>query len=276
MKSITSAANANFRRWLRLATQPRAVREEKQTLAEGLHLAQAALAPDVADAAVSAAVSAVIVRAGARGGADRTIAPLLERALQCGAAGFELAAALYDRIAPVEQGSGLLLVLDIAPAVLPSSLAADVLFLDRIQDPGNAGALLRTAAAAGVAMVVAAPGTASLWAPKVLRAAQGAHFRLHLQEDIAAAQLRAVFSGTVIGMLAHGATPLWSAPLPSGAVAWIAGAEGSGLSGDALAVCDGRVTIPVAAAVESLNVAAATAICLFERQRRRLQSVAVA
>src|SRR5882672_11287924 len=85
MKSITSAANANFRRWLRLATQPRAVREEKQTLAEGMHLAQAALAP----AAAGATVSAVIVRAAARGGADGTIAPLVHRALQSGAAGFE-------------------------------------------------------------------------------------------------------------------------------------------------------------------------------------------
>jgi len=272
MKSITSETNANFRRWLRLATQPRAVRSEKQTLAEGMHLAQAALAP----AAAGATVSAVIVRAAARGGADGTIAPLVHRALQSGAAGFELAAALYDRIAPVEHGSGLLLVLDIAPTVLPSSPAADILFLDRIQDPGNAGALLRTAAAAGVGAIVAAPGTASLWAPKVLRAAQGAHFRLRLQEDVAVGQLSAVFSGTVIGMLAHDATPLWSAPLPTGAVAWIAGAEGGGLSGDALAVCDACVTIPVAAAVESLNVAAATAICLFEHQRRRLQHAAVA
>src|SRR5258706_8304410 len=226
MKSITSEANANFRRWLRLATQPRAVRDEKQTLAEGVHLAQAALVPDAA----GIAVSAVIVRAAARRGTGRAIAPLVDRALQSGAAGFELAAVLYDRIAPVEHGSGLLLVLDVATKELPPSLDTDLLFLDRIQDPGNAGALLRTAAAAGVAAVFAAPGTASLWAPKVLRAAQGAHFRLCLQEDVDAAQLRTLFSGTVVGMLAHGAPPLWSATLPADAVAWIAGAEGGGLS----------------------------------------------
>jgi TrmH family RNA methyltransferase len=271
MKRLSSEANPQFRRWLRIAAAPRAVRIQGQTLAEGVHLAQAALAADFP-------IDAVLVREGSRGAeVDSIIARTQGRAPH-----YELAPALYDRLAPVEQGAGVILALPIAhspiagggPADLGAGdLAGDLVYLDAVQDPGNVGALIRTAAAAGVVHVLAAPGTAALWAPKVLRAAMGAHFRIRLHESVAPAQLAHLLHGPWLAAVAHGGTPLWSAQLrnelDAPAVGWVFGAEGSGASPAALAACTRRVRVPTGTAVESLNVAAAAAICLFERLRRR-------
>jgi TrmH family RNA methyltransferase len=258
VKSIASAANPAFRSWLRLATHPRAAREQGRALAEGLHLAQAAL-----DASVP--VEAVLLRQGATAS---EVARRAEAALAAGAVGYELAAPLYDRLSPVEHGAGLMLVTTVPRPVLPRAAATDMLYLDGVQDPGNVGTLLRTAAAAGITDVLAGATTAALWAPKTLRAGQGAHFRLRLHEQVAAGSLPALLAGPWFGAVAGGGEALWTMPLPAGPVGWIFGAEGSGLSEASTAVCRRLVSIPVDDAVESLNVAAAAAICLFERRRR--------
>jgi TrmH family RNA methyltransferase len=270
LKAISSDANPAFRRWLRIATTPRAVRAEGRTLAEGLHLAQAALEAGFP-------IEAVLVRRGAAAaGAGAGSGSAVERLLAACAAGgvdaarvHELAPALYDRLVPVEQGAGLMLVVPVPEAPLPRKSSDDLVYLDGVQDPGNVGALIRSAAAAGVGHVLAAPGTAALWAPKVLRAGMGAHFRIGLHEQVLPGQLAGALAGDWIAAVAHGAPALWREPLPDGAVGWIFGAEGSGPSADALAASRRRVTIPASSAVESLNVAAAAAVCLFERLRRR-------
>jgi TrmH family RNA methyltransferase len=256
MTPISSVANPRYRRWLRLATQPRAVREEGCTLAEGEHLAEAVAAAEVG-------VRALLLRDGVpvpRWQARWPRAPV-----------FGLAAPLYDALALVEQGAGFTLEIEV-PAPRVAGAAGDLLYLDGVQDPGNVGALLRVAAAAGVPAVWAAPGTAALWAPKALRGAQGAHFALDLREAVGAADLRAQFAGRLIAATAADAEPLWSCALPTGAVGWVFGSEGQGVSAAVLRLCDARVTIPLAAAVESLNVASAAAVCLFERRRRLLRS----
>jgi TrmH family RNA methyltransferase len=258
MKPITSAANATFRGWLRLAEHPREARAQGRALAEGLHLAQAAL-----DASI--AIEAVLLR---HGPASPQVARLAEAALAGGAAGYELAASLYDRLSPVEHGVGLMLVTTLPQHPLPAKAQRDMLYLDGLQDPGNVGTVLRTAAAAGVQDVLAGPATAALWAPKTLRAGQGAQFRLRLHEQVAAGSLPGLLAGEWIGADAGGGEPLWSIALPAGPVGWIFGGEGAGLSEAARAVCRRRVSIPIDAAVESLNVAAAAAVCLFERRRR--------
>lgn len=255
MKSITSAANPSYRRWLRLATQPRAVREERATLAEGEHLAEAALAAAVP-------VEALLLRAG-------SAAESLRARLPAGTPVYELSAVLYDRLGLVERGVGHALVLAV-PAEATGAIEGDLLYLDGVQEPGNVGALLRVAAAAGVPQVWASGGCAALWAPKVLRAGQGAHFRLRLREAVPPEALRSGFSGRRIGTRLRDSTPLWSLPLPAGPVAWLMGSEGQGLSPAAEAVLDAAVTIPIEPGVESLNVASAAAVCLFERRRRLL------
>jgi TrmH family RNA methyltransferase len=257
-QAIASPANPAFKSWLRLATHPREARAQHRALAEGLHLAQAAL-----DAGI--AVEAVLLRQRTRG---TEVERLVAAATAAGARRFELATALYDRISPVEHGVGMMFVVSVPRHALPKRAQRDMLYLDGVQDPGNVGALLRTAAAAGIGDVLASPATAALWAPKTLRAGQGAHFRLQLHEHVAAGSLKEVLQGSWIGADARLGEPLWVTPLPAGPLGWVFGGEGAGLTDPARAVCQRTVSIPIDAAVESLNVGAAAAVCLFERRRR--------
>jgi TrmH family RNA methyltransferase len=258
MKAISSPANAAFRGWLQLVTSPRALRAQRRCLAEGLHLAEAAMQ-------AGANVEAVLLRRGERVPAAQRLAAA---AVASGAEGYELAAPLYDRISPVEHGAGLMLVVRVPDAAPPRRARSDLVYLDGVQDPGNVGTLLRTAAAAGIVDAIAGPTTASLWSAKALRAGQGAQFRLRLHEQIAPESLPALLDGIWVGTDPRGGEPLWTATLPPGPMGWVFGAEGAGMSAAARAVCRQLVSIPIDPAVESLNIAAAAAVCLFERRRR--------
>jgi TrmH family RNA methyltransferase len=257
MKLLTSDSNPLFRRWLRLAATARAVRELGQSLAEGLHLAQAI-------GQSQWPVVAALVRRGANGEPiERALAQLPPQTAR-----FELAAALYDRISPVEHGAGLTLVIPTGPAAPPVALRQDLVYLDGIQDPVNVGAVLRTAAAAGIGHVLCGPATAAAWAPRALRAAMGAHFRLKISEAVGPESMGAALAGFWIGALAHDAVSLWACEIPRAPVGWAFGSEGAGLSEAVLGQCALRVGIPMERDIESLNVAAAAAVCLFERKRR--------
>jgi TrmH family RNA methyltransferase len=260
MKSIASEANPRFRAWLRLAESPRQIRLAGRTLAEGIHVIAAARA-------AAHPIEALLVRRGAEGEAvERLQAQLASDRVDC----YELNATLFDRLSPVERGAGLIAVIAVTHAPEPRDLDADALYLDGVQDPGNVGALLRVAAAAGVRHVLAGPGTAALWAPKVMRAGQGAHFGLVLHDIADPADLKRALPGPWFGADAHATTSLWKTALPAAPIGWLFGAEGRGLSAGARAVCDAYVTIPMESAVESLNVVSAAAVCLFERRRRLL------
>ncbi|MFO1329268.1 MAG: RNA methyltransferase [Rubrivivax sp.] len=156
-------------------------------------------------------------------------------------------------------------------AALPSSprprVDIDTVLLDRVQDAGNVGSILRSAAALGVRQVLAIEGTAALWSPKVLRAGMGAHFGLALVEGLGEAEVLAL-GLPLVGTSSHEAQPLPHAALPQPA-AWLFGHEGQGASAALLAACGTVVGIPQPGGQESLNVAAAAAICLYEGLRRR-------
>jgi TrmH family RNA methyltransferase len=182
---------------------------------------------------------------------------------------FRQASQLADSVGPIA-------IIDTPRQGLPAILDQEFVYLDRVQDPGNIGTILRTCAAAGVRHVITSKGTAFCWAPKVLRAAMGAHFGLHITESIEPADLLAhVAPALPIRMLqAPGAGRVVHDVYDSDLTApggWVFGSEGSGVR-DAL--FGSRVlglSIDQAEGVESLNVAAAVAISLFEarRQRRR-------
>ena len=140
--------------------------------------------------------------------------------------------------------------------------------LDRLQDAGNVGSILRTAAAFGVTQVIALQGTAALWSPKVLRAAMGAHFGLRLMEGVQASDLHTLRSPW-IGTSLSCTHALHEADLPTPCT-WLLGHEGQGLDPALLAQCTQIVRIPQPGGEESLNVAAAAAVCLYESMRRRL------
>ncbi len=145
------------------------------------------------------------------------------------------------------------------------------LLLDGIQDPGNVGSILRTAAAAGVEQVFLSSQCAFAWSPKVLRAGQGAHFHLQIFEDIDLVEWAHGYRGTLVAAVAAEGEPLFGVDLmPPVAIA--IGNEGAGLSDALRSAATRSVTIPMPGAFESLNAAAATAVCLFECVRQRISA----
>ncbi len=153
----------------------------------------------------------------------------------------------------------------------PDPVTGFVLVLDRLRDPGNVGTLIRTAAAAGCDAVVTIAGSADAFAPKVVRAAMGAHFRLPIVADVDWEAIGPSLSVLPSVFGADGGASLWY-----DAIDWrhgcavIVGNEDSGLSDDARIWSAGTVRIPMERGVESLNAAVSGAILLFEvvRQRR--------
>jgi len=161
-------------------------------------------------------------------------------------------------------------VLDLPPAAPVQGDVATVV-LDRVQDPGNAGSILRSAAAFGVVQVLALKGTVALWSPKVLRAGMGAHFGLHLAEGLEEDTLAALRL-PLVATSSHAGQPLPAATLPW-PCAWVLGHEGQGVAGTLLSRCALQVRIPQPGGEESLNVAAAAAVCLYESARQRLTAL---
>ena len=142
--------------------------------------------------------------------------------------------------------------------------------LDSVQDPGNLGTILRTAAAVGIPEVLLTPGCAQAWAPRVLRAAMGAHFSLRILENVAASEVLQGFKGHILAADLRDAVDLYALDL-RGPVAWLFGSEGQGLSPAIAALATKRVKIPMPGGMESLNVGVAAGVCLFEQVRQLSQ-----
>ena len=158
--------------------------------------------------------------------------------------------------------------------------ASAVLALEDVQDPGNVGSMLRSAAAAGVVEVVLSKSCAFAWSPKVLRAAQGAHFLLNIVEGADVVEFVRRYQGQSLAFVpaaSKGASAtaknFYDCELIS-ATAFLMGNEGAGLSPQLLQVASVGVTVPMPGKVESLNAAACAAIAMFEMVRQR--SIAIA
>jgi len=175
-----------------------------------------------------------------------------------------------QRWAEVSQVAPALGVLAVVSAPVPCfEKAADFcLLLEAIQDPGNLGSILRSAAAAGVAQVFLSVGCAFAWSPKVLRAGQGGHFHLEIFENVDLVAWASRYQGNLVAAVPEGAESLFDADL-SNPLAIAVGNEGAGLSSELQAAAKHRVSIPMPGGFESLNAAAAAAICMFEWVRRR-------
>jgi RNA methyltransferase, TrmH family len=147
---------------------------------------------------------------------------------------------------------------------LPLSARARVVVLDAVQDPGNVGTIVRTAAALGAAAVLALPGTVDLWNAKVVRSSMGAGFHIPILscgwDSLAEFMRRESF---VLWGADAGGTPLHELRPPD-RLAMLVGNEGSGLSAEGRSRVEGLVALPIASTVESLNVAVATGILLYQ------------
>ncbi|MFN3984207.1 MAG: TrmH family RNA methyltransferase [Rhodocyclaceae bacterium] len=175
---------------------------------------------------------------------------------------------LFAHVSPVDTPSGILAVVDYPRLDGVPVPAGTILVLEAVQDPGNLGTILRTAAAAGVQQAYLTEGCAQAWSPRALRAGMGGHFSLEIVEGVDALALLECFAGPVLATsLDADAQPLYDIDLAQ-PVAWLFGAEGRGLSPALTARASQRLRIPMPGAVESLNVGAAVAICLFEQVRQ--------
>ena len=166
---------------------------------------------------------------------------------------------LFTQISGLESSASMGFVVDL-PAQPPLQPSSASLVLDRVQDAGNVGSMLRCAAAFGFGQVIALKGTAALWSPKVLRAGMGAHFGLQLLEGV---ELEAL-SALAVPMLvtsSHEGGVLGQTKLPM-PCAWVMGHEGQGVSEHLMVRAAVKVRIAQPGGEESLNVAAAAAICL--------------
>jgi len=192
--------------------------------------------------------------------------PALRALAQQAARVLVLPQALFKELSTLESPAAVGALIE-RPAV--AALRGDVptVLLDRLQDAGNVGSILRSAAALGVPQVLALKGTAALWSPKVLRAGMGAHFGLQLHEglrlqDLESLRLPWVATSSHAGMLLHRCT----LPQPC---AWVFGHEGQGVAPEVHARCNLTLRIAQPGGEESLNAAAAAAICLHEAVRQR-------
>jgi RNA methyltransferase, TrmH family len=212
--------------------------------------------PHLVAAALAARIKPVALLATEAGLAKPEIAALARKA---GATSVVLSPAVFGAIADAETAPG------VAAEIPIPELERDgpSVFLEGVQDPGNVGAIIRSAAAFGIGTVMVDRQCADPWSPKVLRAGQGGHFAVGIgQVDDLGVALDA-FGGRLLCTVANGGRALRDLELDRN-IGWAFGAEGSGLSDRVLARAAQRVTIPMAPGAESLNVAATAAICLYE------------
>ena len=250
---VTSRDNPALVRLRKLAADPGGYRKTGSVWIEGDHLLRAARQRGWPLGLVVATEAAM------QDDMLRTLAESAARVLVVPSALFKTLSGLES---PAQIGAELTL-----PATPQIDAGAATVVLDRLQDAGNVGAILRSAAAFGVRQVLALKGTAALWSPKVVRAGQGAHFGLCLIEGLAVADLAAL-SVPLVATSSHQSEPLHRVALPS-PCACVMGHEGQGVSDELMARCALRVGIPQPGGEESLNVAAAAAICLYESERRK-------
>lgn len=175
-----------------------------------------------------------------------------------------VADSLFASVSHLASPAGIGFVMDSPPTQTVRPGVATVV-LDRVQDAGNVGSILRSAAALGFPQVVAMTGSAALWSPKVLRAGMGAHFALDLVECVGLAEIEALGLPLLAGS-SHAAAALDDAAIPF-PCAWLFGHEGQGVAPALLDRCRQTLRIPQPGGEESLNVAAAAAICLYATQR---------
>ena len=257
VKAIASRENAAFKALAKLASSAAERRKRGLSVIEGAHLVEACL---------DAGHPLETVFLSRRAAETPEIERLLARARDVSS--IVLADALFEAVSSVESPSGLIAVLPTPPGRAVPADARFCLALEDLQDPGNVGTLLRSAAAAGVAHVLLSPGCAFAWSPKVLRAGQGAHFVLNIVEGADLAAFLATFRGRSVALAGEAKASLYDTDL-RGAIAFLVGNEGAGLSAGLARAATLQVRIPMPGRAESLNAGVAGSIALFEAVRQR-------
>ena len=253
-KHIISRDNSLFKQLKKLADSSRERRKLGETLLDGAHLVNTYLE-------VFGEPRLLII---AEGESTAEVSHLIQQLADVPTVMFPTL--MFQELAPVASPTGILALVK-TPSIAPPAAPNFVLMLEDIQDPGNLGAMLRTAAAAGVGAVYLSEGCTEAWSPKALRGGQGAQFVLPIVERADLVAFAHAFEGQVLATTLRGDS-IYAMDLTA-PTAIVIGNEGNGLSAAMQKAASHHVTIPIHG-VESLNAAAAASICLFERVRQTL------
>lgn len=258
---ITSSNNLAIKHLKKLLDSAKYRREQGVAVAESIHLARSLLHAGIDAEQVICAESAL---------GNQEVAQLLAQFKLQKRQVLVAKDSLFESISQIHAAVGIMVIFQPVVPTLQHNLNTNALLLEDVQDPGNMGTILRTAAAAGVKKVYLSAGSASVYSPKVMRAGMGAQFNLEIYENTDLAELIAKAEILILATDLDSKSSLYQTDL-SVNVAWLFGSEGRGVSENLLAACSASVNIPQADdTVESLNVAAAVAICLFEQRRQSL------
>lgn len=253
-KHITSRDNPIFKYYKKLAESAKERRSEGNTLLDGVHLIESYMAK-------FSEPKVLIIPEGKSSVEATSLIQSLEHI-----ATVMLPTLMFAEITPVATSTGVLALVDIPKLAIPEA-PSFALMLEDIQDPGNMGSMLRTAAAAGVEVVYLSEACTDAWSPKALRGGQGAQFVLPIIERANLIAALQNFKGVSFATVIDGDS-LYEQDLTQ-ATAFVMGNEGAGLRKQTIAAATTKISIPMQTnSVESLNAGAATAICLFERARQ--------
>ena len=261
MKKITSAQNPLVKKLVQLSEKQSFRNKQKMTIIEGVHLTAEWLkrfgAPDFC----------VISSSSKR---SEEVEGIIQKCEELNTEIIELEAKIYSKISPVIEGVGILFVVKI-PENQCVDFCEDVIILDRIQDPGNFGTILRSAVGFGVKQIICSKGTVSAWSPKVLRSGMGAHFKLQILENQDLNEVILKVETPIFATSLQAEKSIYDENFTT-KTAWIFGNEGAGVSLELLSKVKNQVIIPQVGQIESLNVAMAATVCLAEQARQRLKA----
>ena len=257
MRQITSPQNELVKRWASL-------RDAKHRRAEKLFLLDG---PRLVDEALRSSLNVVAV-------CSSDAAWLRDLRVPKACHRYEVTSAIIAKCSTAEtpQPSFAIAELPAARTDFDWSAVKVGLLLDAVQDPGNIGAILRAAAAGGVDLVVMGEGCVDLYSPKAVRAAMGATFRVpvaHRPLEEVVPLLKKAGCRVLASVLRAGAESCFDVELRARNIAWVVGNEGNGIRASLLTHVDRFVAIPMSRGTESLNVAQATAVLLYETARQK-------
>ena len=252
-KHITSRDNAVFKHLKKLADNARERRKEEKTLLDGVHLIEGYML------AFGEPELLIIPE----GKSSHEATNLMQGMSDVNTVMFPTL--MFAELTPVTSSTGIMALVKI-PQISPPEDVTFALILEDIQDPGNLGGMLRTALGSGVEAVYCSKGCTDAWSPKALRGGQGAQFYLPVVEGVDIVVTIQAFAGNTYATTLHGES-LYKQDLAKPS-AFVIGNEGAGLSDSAMGAAFKAISIPMNPQMESLNAAAAAAICLFERKRQ--------
>lgn len=261
MKVIRSRDNLFYKELVKLSGSARQRNQANQTLLDGAHLLAAYL--DIGGKPFHVLVNEAALN-------DAEIAVLLERTRDIPHT--QLDDRLFAALSELKTPTGIIALIAIPRPQSSISDSRFALLLEDIQDPGNLGSIIRSAAAAGCDSIFLSNGCADAWSPKILRAGMGGHFALNIYERQDLIQIAQSFPGEILATSLQATRSLYDCDL-KGNIAFIVGNEGAGLSPELLRCATAAVIIPMPGKVESLNAAAAVAVCLFEAARQQRSSM---